>query len=105
MRSFTVEADSMGRQTQACSPASYRVAVLLTAGVAKSMAVPPTARLALFNASGPFWVQYDGAAAIPTTDLLGSAPELSPHSRAVRGISSLGLVAPVDTILSISFYS
>ncbi|SNS52583.1 MULTISPECIES: NAD/NADP transhydrogenase alpha subunit-like protein [unclassified Azospirillum] len=104
MQPFIIEADAMGRPSAVCAPPAFRMAVRLAAGVAKTVAVPAGARVALFSATGPFWVQYGAAAALPDADLLnGTAPELAPAARNVRGIGSLGLIAQADCTVSIGF--
>ncbi|MBY6266514.1 NAD/NADP transhydrogenase alpha subunit-like protein (plasmid) [Azospirillum sp. 412522] len=95
----------MGRSTDIVEPSDHRCAVVLTAGVPKSIAVPAHASAVLFSASAPFWVQYDEAATLPTTDVLdGAAPELSPNARRICGIASLGLVSSHDCTVSLSFF-
>ena len=105
MISFITETDAMGRPTAVCPPPTSRMALRLTAGVPKNLAIPGDARIALFNGTGPFWVQYGANATLPNTDVLtGAAPELAPAARNVQGIGSLGLIAPADCTVSIGFY-
>lgn len=58
MKSFITEPDAMGRPTAVCALPNSRMAVRLTAGAPKTLAVPSGARVALFSATGAFWVQY-----------------------------------------------
>lgn len=105
MRSFIIEPDAMGRPSSICIPPTSRMALRLSAGVSKTLLIPNNARIALFSATGPFWVQYGAAAVLPDTDVLtGSAPELAPAARNVHDVGSLGLIAPADCIVSIGFY-
>lgn len=97
--------DAMGRSTDVLAFSDHRCAVTLAAGVAKTVAVPPRAYVVLFNATAPFWVQYGKAAILPANDLLdGNAPELAPGARQIDGLSVLGLIAPQDCTVSLSFF-
>lgn len=105
MRSFRTYADAMGMASDVLEPSDTRHVIVLAAGVAKSVAVPAGAGTVLFAATGPFWVRYGGAAALPAADdLSGQAPELSPAARRVEGVATLGLVAPADAIVSLAWY-
>lgn len=105
MKQFQSYADAMGHSTDIVEPSDHRYAVVLAAGVPKSIAVPAHASAVLFNASAPFWVQYNGAANLPTADALdGAAPELSPNARRICGVASLGLVSSHDCTVSLSFF-
>lgn len=105
MRSLETCEDARGADTAVLLPSDMRSAVVLAAGVPKAVPVPDGAGTVLFNATGPFWVQYGGGAVLPVADVpAGSAPELSPAARRIAGIATLGLVAPVDAVVSLSFY-
>lgn len=105
MQSLQSFEDAMGRPSDVFAPAGDRRAVLLTRGVPKTVAVPPGAVSVLFNATGPFWVQYGAPAVLPAADDLGgSAPDLSPAARRIKGLSVLGLVAPEDCAVSLCFF-
>lgn len=105
MQTFQTCQDAMGRATDILFPSTHRCVVILAGGAAKSVPVPPSASTVLFNATAPFWVQYGGAASLPAADCLdGTAPELSPAGRQVKGIASLGLVAPDACTVSLTFF-
>lgn len=105
MNNFLPRFDAMGTPTAALNLSDARLAVVLTAGAPKVVAVPTGARTVLINATSPVWVQYGAAAVLPATDqLAGGAPELNPAARDITGVSTLGLVAPVDGVVSLAFY-
>ncbi|HYD63887.1 NAD/NADP transhydrogenase alpha subunit-like protein [Azospirillum sp.] len=105
MRVFRTFEDAMGAPTDIATPSDTRYAVVLAAGVPKSVAVPAGATSVIFNATAPFWVQYGAAAAVPAADNLGGgAPELSPAARRLAGVASLGLVASEACVVSLSFF-
>lgn len=105
MRNFQTFDDAMGKPTDIMSLSDSRFLVVLSAGVAKTVTVPPDAGNVVFSATAPFWAQYGAAAALPTKDRLdGTAPELSPNARRIAGTSSLGLVAATDCVVSLSFF-
>ncbi|WP_154667568.1 NAD/NADP transhydrogenase alpha subunit-like protein [Niveispirillum irakense] len=105
MRSLCLAVDAMGVSLPVTNPADTIYAILLTAGVPKSIAVPTGARVALFSATGHFWLRLGGAAMVPNQDILdGSAPELNPVGRQVAGIADIGLAAASDCIVNIVFY-
>lgn len=106
MRGFRTLEDAMGRPTAALEPSDHRLAVLLSAGTPKSVAVPHDARIVVLNASGDFWCRFDGTASVPTADVLdGTASELNPICRSVVGVSTIGLVAGRDCAVGLAFFS
>lgn len=105
MTPFITLEDAMGRRTDALNAPDCCLVVMLSAGVPKQVAVPSGAAVMLASCTGLFWVRYGGPAVLPTADILdGTAPELNPAARSVAGLSSLGLVAPADCVLNLSFY-
>ncbi|WP_029008336.1 hypothetical protein [Azospirillum halopraeferens] len=105
MRSLHNHDDAMGTPVPAVDPSSHRLAVVLTAGGSRTVAVPAGARFVLINATGPLWVQYGAAATVPAADITnGTAPELNPAARWIEGITTLGLAAPGACAASLAFY-
>lgn len=92
-------------------PPDYVDAVVLAAGVPVEHAVPasgnnaPTS-FAIFAATGPFFASYGAPPIIPggTIDD-GTASELNPHLRFVKDYAYIGLVSPVDCVVTISFWT
>lgn len=105
MQSFQILDDVMGKTTSVIPASNYSNALLLSAGVAKTVTVPADARVVLFSATGNFWLRVGGVPAVPTADILdGTAPELNPAGRAIKPGQTLGFVAPAGCAVSLSFY-
>ncbi|MDQ2105708.1 NAD/NADP transhydrogenase alpha subunit-like protein [Azospirillum isscasi] len=105
MRNFRIYGDAMGAPSDILDVSDSRHVIVLAAGVGKTVTVPAEAMAVLFNATGPFWVQYGGAAALPVADDGGgSAPELAPAARRVQAGETIGLIAPFACTVSLSFY-
>lgn len=105
MNTFLLELDGNGRGTDIVPISTHTVVLLLAAGTGRALTVPVGAKVALFSATGNFWLKADAVPPLPVGDILdGSAPELNPAGRMVEGVSSLGVVAPVACTLSIAFY-
>jgi hypothetical protein len=105
MQSFQTLDDVMGRNTSVLTVSNHTLALLLSPGISKTVTVPPDARVALFSATGNFWLSADGAPAVPAADILdGTAPELNPAGRAVKSGQTLGFVAPAACTICLSFY-
>ncbi|CAO3383427.1 NAD/NADP transhydrogenase alpha subunit-like protein [Azospirillum argentinense] len=105
MLDFRTHDDSMGHPTPTIEISDSRHVVALAAGVPKMAAVPAGAQRVLISATADVWVQYGVAAALPTSDVLtGSAPELNPSARMVKGLSGLGLVSATDCLVNLCFY-
>ena len=67
--------------------------------------VPDDADIVVFSATADFYANYDAAAAIPGDTVDGIASELNPVQRDVRGLSTIGLIAPASCVITMSFYS
>ncbi len=77
--------------------------VVSTANVGHT--VPAGAKYVLFSATNNFYACFTGTAVIPTgavTD--GSAPELNPVLREIRGIATINLIAPTSCVVTLIFY-
>lgn len=105
MNTFLLGQDGNGCETDIVPIPTYAVVLSLVGGTPRSVAVPAEAKVALFSATGNFWLKAGAAPALPTGDILdGSAPELNPAGRLVSGVTSIGLVAPTACTVSIGFY-
>ncbi|HEY0833590.1 MAG TPA: NAD/NADP transhydrogenase alpha subunit-like protein [Azospirillum sp.] len=106
MKSLHNHQDAMGTPVAAIEPSTRRLAVVLAANTPKTVAVPSGARILLLVATGPVWVQYGAAAAVPAADVLdGTAPELNPACRWIAGTASIGLAASAACTVSLCFYA
>lgn len=73
--------------------------------------VPSGARYVVFSCDDAFYAKKNGAAAVPSDDVTdGSASELRPGQWYLVGdpagdTTTIGLIAPAATIVTLSFYS
>ncbi len=84
----------------------YVDARVLAAGTEEIHSVPAGADIVVFSATDDFYVNYDATAVAPSGDITdGSASELNPVVRDVRGVTSIHLVAPATCTVTLAFYS
>ena len=84
---------------------SHVDARVLTANTNESHTVPAGARVVVFSATGDFYAEPGGTAAVPAADVTdGSASELNPTQWNLDGVTSIGLIAPAATTITLSFY-
>jgi hypothetical protein len=102
---LTFKPAANGEPTFARSAPTYIDARVLAAGVGQTHTIPAGARFALFSGSGNFYARPNAAATIPGTSVTdGTSGELNPVIWDLNGVSTIGLVAPDDTIVTLSFY-
>lgn len=96
----------------------FRVAVVLAANTAKTIDVPvdddsgQRANQAFFTyTAGEVYVQFtpagdaDVVAAVPAGDIVdGTAPDLNPTTRYIKGVDKISLISPNAQTVVISFY-
>jgi hypothetical protein len=105
MESFQILDDVMGKSSGVLPFSTSNFALVLSPGLGKTITVPPNAQVALFSATGNFWLSVGSAPAVPAADILdGTAPELNPGGRTVKPGQTLGLVAPAACTVNLSFY-
>jgi hypothetical protein len=105
MQPFQTHDDVMGNHTDIIPVSDYVLVLMLSPAAAKTVVVPPNARIVLFSATGSFWLSGSDAPALPAGDILdGTAPELNPGGRTVRPGQTLGLVASAACTVTLSFY-
>lgn len=106
MKGLLLATDDMGRPLDVIAVSDSRHALVLAAGQGKTLPVPPSATMMLVNATANVWVQYDGLAALPTTDDIsgGAAPELNPGPRFIKGITAIGVCAAQACEVGVTFY-
>lgn len=97
--------------TYAIKPSKNINGYFLAAGTAKTItfpadAVPAKPNYAIFAANGIFYARWDGSAAtIPVADTSDSAgSEAAPGARVIEGLTTVSVIAPVDTVLTIAYY-
>lgn len=95
----------------ALRPSDKRYAKVLAAGTAESLTVPTDdhgnkAIIAVFAATGDFYVNYDMTAVVPVSEIEQTAPDLNPTIRYLGGaITELSIIAPAATVVIVSFYA
>lgn len=107
MRSFKDNTPS--RAQFAPPPADYVDVRVLAANTAERHAIPGGAKYVLFSADGNFYAKFGEVtvtAAVPSADVVdGTASELNPEGREIpSGSGYVSLIAPVATIITMSFY-
>lgn len=79
--------------------------LILAPLVAKSITVPTGATIAVFSSTSTFWANTATTASVPDSDVTdGSASELNPEVREVTAGDTISVIAPVDSIVNITFY-
>lgn len=79
---------------------------VLAAGIEETHSVPAGANIVIFSATDDFWVNYDATAVDPSGDVTdGTGSELNPVVREITGVSTIHVVAPRTTKLSMTFYA
>jgi len=105
MIGFRIAIDAMDRPTKVIALSDTRHVMVLQPGQPRTVAVPSAADVVLVNATADVWVQFGGAAVLPTADITdGSAPELNPDARLIRGITAIGLVSAAACLVNLVFY-
>jgi hypothetical protein len=93
-------------QTAVIAYPQYVNASVLAAGVAETITVPTGAKVAIFNSTGNFYVNWLTTAAVPAADITnGSAPELNPVARDIAGLSSFSIIAPADCVVTVAYFT
>lgn len=102
MRSMEVLAPGI---VNALRPPDYVDVRFLVAGVAEVHTIPAGAAYVLFSANGDFYTNFNAAAAVPAADVTdGTGSEMNPTIRYINGGTSIGIIAPQNTIVTLAFY-
>jgi len=107
LTSFQIQLDAKGNQNTLIPNASKWVdARVLAAGVAETVTVPAAVAIVSFSATENFYVNFSGGtAAVPVADVTnGSAAELNPGIRYVKGQGTFSILSPATCIVTLSFY-
>lgn len=79
---------------------------VLAANTAEAHTVPTGATHVVFSGTADFYVNYGAAAAVPAADVTdGSASELNPVAREIRGVTSIGLISAATCIVTMAFFN
>lgn len=83
-------------------PPQYVDNYVLAANVAETATVPAGAEYVVISATTPVWVRRDNTAAIPGGDVTdGTGSAYKPATYAVDGVTSLSLIAPAASKVSL----
>jgi hypothetical protein len=104
---FKLALDADGQPHGCIVPQSqYIDAYVLKANTPKTIAIPAGARIALFSSDNDVWINFAGVAAIPEADVTnGSASDLNPSTRNVKGYGSFSAISAEETRLVVSYYA
>lgn len=92
------------KDTDAIGPSDAIYSGMLVANVEQTVTVPTGADFALFLPDLSIYVNYDTTAAIPTGTISQAGGEPNPDIRYVGDTTTLHLIAPASTKVSIAFY-
>jgi hypothetical protein len=108
MSSVNAIVDSRSRTLIGINPATYTNDYVLSASTPVTVTIPTGANLALFSATGSFYVNWiGGTAAVPGANVTdGTGVELSPTNfRNVTGLSTISIISPSSIVVTIGFYT
>jgi hypothetical protein len=94
-----------GNDAFALGAPTYVDNYVLAAGVAQTVTIPSTATFGFFGANGDFYMNNNGAAAVPSVNITdGTGHDLNPSVRYFgKGQTTFSLIAPAATIVSIAW--
>lgn len=97
--------DNNGENLYALPAAGYVLSRALAANVAESFTVPAGARFVVFSATGDFYANYATTATVPANVTDGTAAELNPSVRAIKGVTTISVISAATPTVTASFYS
>lgn len=97
--------DNNGQNLFALPAPGYVLSKLLAASTAEAFTVPAGARFVVFSATGDFYANYTTTATVPGDVTDGSASELNPSVRNIKGVSSISIISAATPVVTASFYS
>lgn len=108
MKKLTMLADANGANLFAMPAPQNTDDVMsrqLAASVAESITVPSGARFVLFSATADFYANYGATATVPADNTTGTASELNPSVRDIRGVTTISVISAGTPIVTAVFYS
>ena len=106
MKAFKQQIGAHGQATGAINTTDTYYAGELAASTNQSVTIPSDGNICVFSANGDFYVRYDGSAAvIPTGSIDADSVDLNPGVRDVSDATTLNIIAPVTTKLTLAFYA
>jgi hypothetical protein len=87
-------------------PPEYVNAYVLSANVSKTVVVPTGARVAVFNSTVDFYVNWTTTSIVPSGDIIdGTASELNPIARNVSEFAEFNIISSESNIVTIAYFS
>ena len=105
---FIPQSQQSTQSTLTLAAPLYVDALVLTANVAVTQAIPTGARFVIFSSTCTFYVQRSGAAAVPgATTTTGVAAQLNPAAWFLaNGETSFSMITPATgCVVTVSFYT
>lgn len=106
MRQLTAILDPNSNPLVGLSWSDYIDHRVLAANTAEVHTVPAGARYVLMSGSENFYARMNAAAAVPVADVAdGTGSMINPGLRSLAGVTTIGLIAAAECIVSLEFYS
>ena len=106
MKAFQQLRGARGEATGAINTSDTYYAGELAATTNQSVTLPTDAHICVFSGNGDFYVRYDGTAAvIPTGAINADTVDLNPGIRDVSDATTLNIIAPATTKITLAFYA
>jgi predicted NUDIX family NTP pyrophosphohydrolase len=106
MKQFKQRVGAQGQATGAINVSDTYYAGELAATTNQSVTIPTDGNICVFSANGDFYVRYDGSAAtVPSGSIASGSADLSPAVRDVSDLTTLNIIAPATTKITLAFYS
>ena len=80
-------------------------ALSLGVATAESATVPAGAKFCIFSYTTDIYVNSSTTATVPGDVTNGSASELNPTIRNVEGVTTLSIISPAASVVTLSYYS
>jgi hypothetical protein len=106
MKQFKQLRGARGEATGAINTTDTYYAGELAAATNQAVTIPTDGNICAFSANGDFYVRYDGSAAtVPTGSIAASTVDLNPGVRDVSTVTTLNIIAPATTKITLAFYA
>jgi len=104
LRPLVIRNDANGNNLFALPYPDYVLCRALAASTAESMTVPNGASFAVFSATADFYANYTTTATVPGDVTDGTASELNPSVRDIKGVSTISIISAGTPIVTVAFY-
>jgi hypothetical protein len=104
LRPLVIRSDANGNNLFALPYPDYVLSRSLAANVAEEMTVPSGATFAVFSATADFYANYTTTATVPGDVTDGTASELNPSVRDIKGVTAISVISSGTPVVTVSFY-